>query len=132
MSKISKKSNNNANHTTEENAYRTVLRSLILCIIFFILSILFNCRIINIFTSIDLPWIFFDTLIKVFIITLFFLFLMISIGNFKELTGKPLNMRDIVLIFIFSVIQGYTNPLVFFFSSLTLIIVLVYLYFTQE
>ena len=72
-------------------AYRTVIISCILGIIFYIISFLFNIGIISIFANGNILFSILDVLIKITTILLFFLFMMVSIGNFKELAGKPLS-----------------------------------------
>ncbi|GAG64796.1 unnamed protein product, partial [marine sediment metagenome] len=66
------------------------------------------------------------------VILFFFIFLTISIGNYKELTGKPLDFKFIALIFIFSLIQSFRDSIVFSFTLVGLLLIIVYLIFIQE
>ena len=116
----------------ETFAYRTVIISTVLGIIFYVVSFLFNREIIIIFTNNNLLLDLINTLIKVVTILLFFLFMMISIGNFKELSGKPLDWKELLLLFILSLGQAILDSLVFTFTLLGLIILLIYLYVVQE
>ncbi|MHA2282332.1 MAG: hypothetical protein ACXAC5_15930 [Promethearchaeota archaeon] len=113
-------------------AYRTVVISTALSLIFFLVSILFNTGIISIFTGISLIFDILDILIKVIAILLFFLFMMISIGNYKEMTGKPLSWKEFLLLFILSIGQTLLNYLVFIFTLIGLLLILIYLYLVQD
>ena len=137
MSKIKKEdirkdSFNRKQGIDEKFAYRSVMLSVVLAGIFLIISILFNAEIITTLMNQNIFLSTIDVVIKVLAILLFFFFLMTSIGNYKELTGKPINFKIILFIFIISVIQGFKNELVFSFSFLGLILLIVYLYFVQE
>jgi len=117
---------------TAKAAYRSVILSGILGGLFLALSIILNGEFITLFTSDDLLWVSIDTVLKVLIILLFFLFMMISIGNYKELTGKPIDLKIILLIFSFSLIQSFKNTIVFSFSLIGLLVIVIYLYIVQE
>lgn len=113
-------------------AYRTVVISTVLSLIFFVVSLLFNIGIISIFADINLIFDIIDILIKVIAILLFFLFMMISIGNYKEMTGKPLGWKEFLLLFILSIGQTLLNYIVFISTFIGLLLILVYLYLVQE
>ncbi len=133
MSKIKKENQLKQNNITDDSfAFKSVTRSIILSGIFFIASIFFNGEIIEPFDTSILLWNIIDSIIKVVFILLFFIFMIINVGNYKELTGKPLNFKDIILISFLSIIQAYRNPVVFTFTLLGLLILLVYLYFLQD
>ena len=116
----------------EKAAYRSVILSGVLGGVFLVLSIMLNGEFINIFTSNDLLWVSIDTVLKVLIILFFYLFMTISIGNYRELTGKPIDFKIILLIFFFSLIQAFKNSIVFSFTLLGLLVIVVYLYIVQE
>ncbi|KKK40545.1 hypothetical protein LCGC14_0492760 [marine sediment metagenome] len=116
----------------ETFAYRTVIISTVLGIIFYVVSFLFNSEVIIIFSKNNLLLDLINILIKVVTILLFFLFMMISIGNFKELSGKPLDWKELLLLFILSLGQTILDSLVFTFTLLGLTILLIYLYVVQE
>lgn len=113
-------------------AYRTVTISTLLSLIFFVVSLLFNTGIISIFVDINLIFDIVNILIKGIAILLFFLFIMISIGNYKEMTGKPLGWKELLLLFILSLGQTLLNYIVFIFTLVGLLLILVYLYLVQE
>lgn len=116
----------------EKAAYRSVLLSSILGGIFLVLSIILNGEFIKIFTSDDLLWVSIDIVLKVLTILFFFFFMIISIGNYKELTGKPINFKIILLLFFLSLIQSFRNSIVFSFTLIGLLVIIVYLYVIQE
>jgi hypothetical protein len=129
----SKLSNNVVKSRLDENfAYKTVLLTAILSGIFLFISLLFNAQIITIFMVENTIWFYIDIFIKVLIILLFFLFSIISIGNYKELSGKPLDFKLVFLLFILSLIQAFRNPWVFGFTFLGLLVIIAYFYFIQE
>jgi hypothetical protein len=116
----------------EKAAYRSVILSGILGGVFLVLSIVINGEFIVIFTSDELLWVSIDIAIKVFIILFFFLFIMISIGNYKELTGKPITLKIILLILFLSLIQSFRNSTVFSFTLIGLLVIVIYFYVVQE
>ncbi|MFX1503723.1 MAG: hypothetical protein ACFFDH_22370 [Promethearchaeota archaeon] len=137
MSKIPKQPKEKKNlkgeiKTDEQFAYRSILLSAILGGIFYIASILFNIEIISVFRNINAFWNIINLILRIIIILLFFLFMTTSIGNYKELIGKPLNWKELLLIFILSIGQSILNPIVFVFSLIGLIAIIIYLYIVQE
>lgn len=136
MSKIKKenlkKDSPNKHQFDEKFAYRSVITSAIFAGIFLVISILFNGGFITSFMNINLILTSIDILIKVLAIVLFFFFILTSIGNYKELTGKPVNFKMMILLFILSVIQGFRNEWVFSLSLIGLIVILIYFYILQE
>ncbi|MBY9017208.1 MAG: hypothetical protein KGD66_00105 [Candidatus Lokiarchaeota archaeon] len=133
MSKIKKENHLKKNQVNDDKfAFKSVIRSTVLGGIFFIVSILFNGEILEIFDTSILLWNFIDSIIKVVFIMLFFIFMIISMGNYKELTGKPLNFKDIILLSVLSLIQAFRNPIVFIFTLAGLLILLAYLYLLQD
>lgn len=115
----------------EKAAYRSVILSGILSGVFLTLSIMINGEFVTIFTSEELLWVSIDIVLKVLIILFFFVFMMISIGNFKELTGKPIDFKFILLIFIISLVQAFRNSTVFSFTFIGLLVIIVYFYVVQ-
>jgi hypothetical protein len=113
-------------------AYRTVVISTALSLIFFIISLLFNTGIISVFGGINLIFDILDVTIKAGAIILFFLFIMISIGNYKEMTGKPIDWKEFLLLFILSLGQTLLSYLVFLFTLIGLLVIIIYLYLVQE
>ena len=116
----------------EDFAYKTVLITSVLSGIFLIISLLFNTQIITIFMVENTIWFYIDILIKVLVILLFFIFSIISIGNYKELSGKPLDYKLVFLLFLLSLIQAFRNSWVFGFSFVGLLVIIAYFYFIQE
>jgi len=134
MSKIKKENHLKKNQVNDDDkfAFKSIIRSTVLGGIFFIVSILFNGEILEIFDTSILLWNIIDSIIKVVFILLFFTFMIIGMGNYKELTGKPLNFKDIILLSVLSIIQAYRNPIVFTFTLAGLLILLAYLYLLQD
>ena len=113
-------------------AYRSVITSVIFGILFYIVSLFFNTQLITIFMDQNIIWDIIDILIKVMAILLFFLFMITSIGNYKELIGKPVDWKELTLLFIISLGQTLLNIWVFTFTLFGLILILIYLFFVQE
>ncbi|UCD01062.1 MAG: hypothetical protein JSV23_09275 [Promethearchaeota archaeon] len=119
-------------YRTDENfAYRSVIISAILGGIFYLISLLLNFGIITNFIDQGVIWDFIDVLFKVLAILLFFLFMITSLGNYKELIGKPVNWKELLLILGFSIGQTILNIWVFIFTLFGLLIILIYLYLAQ-
>lgn len=137
MSKISKSPNKKANSKAkqafnEKFAYRSVIISVILGGIFLTISIFFNIEIITVFMDKNVLLDIVDVLIKTSVILLFFFFMMVSIGNYKEIVGKPISWREFLFLIVLSLGQSILNLWVFIFTVLGIIIILIYLYLTQE
>jgi len=132
--KKEKKRDRTSNKKTfnEKFAYKTVFKSVILAGFFFALSILFNMEIITFFVNLGGLWFIIDIIIKIVTILLFFFFMVISIGNYKELTGRPLDFKLIILMFVLSLLQAFRNPIVFTFTFFGLAIIIIYMFFVQE
>jgi len=113
-------------------AYRTTIISCILGIIFYVISFIFNVGLIPLFTDGNILFNLLDIMIKVIAILLFFLFMMISIGNYKELTGNPLGWKELLLLFVLSLGQTLLNLLVFSLTLIGLLIIVIYFYLVQE
>jgi len=113
-------------------AYRTVIISCFLSIIFYVISLLFNIEVISIFTNNNILFTMLNVLIKVATILLFFLFMMISVGNYKELTGKPLDWKELLLLIVLSLGQTLLNLWAFAFTFIGLFVIIIYLYLVQE
>jgi len=116
----------------EKSAYRSVILSAVIAGILLIISFFLNGGYLSPFSSENILFQTLDITIKVLVILFFFIFMTISIGNYKELTGKPLDLKLIVLIFIFSLIQSFRDAIVFSFSLIGLLLIIVYLFLVQE
>ena len=137
MSKIPKQRENEQKlkekyQSDEKFAYRSVIVSAILGGIFYVISLFFNTGIITILMNRDIFWTLIDISIKVIAILLFFLFMLTSIGNYKELVGKRLDWRELLLLVLFSIGQTILNVWVFIFTLFGLTVILLYLYMVQE
>ena len=137
MSKIKKEKLNSGTvkrkpKLKEKSAYRSVILSGLIGGVLLIASILLNGGYLTLFTSEILLFQTLDITIKVLVILFFFIFMTISIGNYKELTGKPLDLKFILIIFIFSIIQSFRDSIVFSFSFIGLLLIVVYLFLVQE
>jgi hypothetical protein len=137
MSKIPKPSKKNAklkgkNRSDDIFAFRSVIISAILGSIFLIISFLFNAKILIFFMNKSIIFTIIDISIKVVAILLFFLFIITSYGNYKELIGKPLNWKDLLIIFLLSLGQTILNLWVFALTLFGLTVILIYLFLVQE
>ena len=116
----------------EKSTYRSVILSAIIAGILLIISTLLNGGYLSLFASETILLQTLDITVKVLVILFFFIFMTISIGNYKELTGKPLDLKLIAIIFIFSLIQAFRDSIVFSFSLIGLLLIIVYLFLVQE
>ena len=116
----------------EKSAYRSVVLSAVIGGILLISSIFLNGGYLSLVISENFLFQTLDITIRVLVILFFFIFMTISIGNYKKLTGKPLDFKFIVLIFIFSLIQSFRDSIVFSFTLVGLLLIIVYLFFIQE
>jgi len=137
MSKIPKQPENKLNlkekyRSDEKFAYRSVIISAIFGCIFFVISFLFNAQIVTFLMNRNIVLTFFDIFIKVLAVLLFFLFIITSYGNYKELIGKPLNWKELLLLIFLSVGQTILDMWVFVFTVLGIVIILIYIYIVQE
>lgn len=80
----------------------------------------------------EILWTVIDIFIKVIVVLLFFLFIITSFANYKELVGKRLNWKELVLIILLSIGQTILNSLVLIFTLFGLIVILIYLFLIQE
>ena len=116
----------------EKFAYRSTIISVIFGGIFLTVSLILNTEFITLFLNQNIIWNIVDVSIKTVVILLFFLFMITSIGNYKELIGKPLNWKELLLLIFLSLGQTLLNSLVFLFTLLGLILILIYLFIVQE
>lgn len=118
--------------TKEEFAFKTVVVSAILAGMFLIASVFLNGGIIRYFMNRDIYWTILDVTLKVTVILLCFSFMMISLGNYKELTGKPVRTKEILYLFGLALVQTFRDLWVFFITLIGLITILIYLFLVQE
>ena len=122
----------------EKLILKSVKISAIFAGFFLVLSLFFNGTewffegIITKYYEKKIYWEILDNTIKVSIIVLEFLFMMISLGNYKELTGKPVKSKEILFLFGLSLVQTIRSLIVFIFTLITLLIIIFYLYLIQE
>ena len=117
---------------------KSVRISAILAGIFLILSLLFNGTefffegITTKYIQKDVLYEILDNTIKVSVILFSFVFMMVSLGNYKEFTGKPVKFKEILFLFCLSIVQTIRSLIVFIFTLIVLVIVIFYLYVIQE
>jgi len=117
---------------------KSVKISVIFAGVFLVLSLFFNGTewffegIIVKYVKKEIYWEILDNMIKVGVIVLQFFFMMISLGNYKELTGKPVKLKEILFLFGLSLVQTIRSLIVFIFTLVALIIVIFYLFLIQE
>jgi hypothetical protein len=136
--KEQKKSVKSKKISEEAFLIKSVRISVILAGIFLVISLFFNGTefffegIITIYVNKEIYWEILDNAIKVSVILFSFFFIMISIGNYKELTGKPVKLKEILLLIGLSLVQTIRNLWVFVFTLIGLLIILFYLYLIQD
>jgi len=117
---------------------KSVRISAVLAGIFLILSLLFNGTefffegITTKYIQKDILYEILDNTIKVSVIVFSFVFMIVSLGNYKEFTGKPVKFKEILFLFCLSIVQTIRSLIVFIFTLIVLVIVLFYLYIIQE
>ena len=116
----------------ETFAYRSITISVVLGSICFIVSILFNLEIITILMNIDLLWTIIDVVIKAIVVLLFFLFIITGYANYKELVGKRLNWKELLMFILLSIGQTLLNLSVFTLTLIGIFIIVIYLFLIQE
>lgn len=116
----------------EKFAYRSVILSAIFGGVFLAISILLNGEIITLCLGENPFLLALDITIKVLVILIFNILIMVSLGNYKELTGKPVDFKIIGLLFFFSLIQAFRDMLVFSITLVGLLAIVLYLYLVQE
>ncbi len=136
--KEQKKSVKSKKISEEAFLLKSVRISVILAGIFLVISLFFNGTefffegIITIYVNKEIHWEILDNAIKVSVILFSFFFIIISIGNYKELTGKPVKLKEILLLIGLSLVQTIRNLWVFVFTLIGLLIILFYLYLIQD
>ena len=118
--------------STDELIIKSGITSFYLASIFFVISILFNSGIVTLFMNQNLYLDIVDILIKTISIILFFLFLSVAVGNVEEINGKIFGWKKLTILIVISLIQSIRNGWVFLFSSLGIIILILYLWLLQE
>ena len=117
---------------------KSVRISAVLAGIFLILSLVFNGTefffegITTKYIQKDVLYEILDNTIKVSVILFSFVFMMVSLGNYKEFTGKPVKFKEILFLFCLSIVQTIRSLIVFIFTLIVLVIVIFYLYVIQE
>lgn len=130
MAKFRKNTDNEK--SMEEFAYRTVILTAIMAGFLFIISLLFNGEFVSLtIISNNLVIQIIENIIRIGSIVFFYIFIITSIGNYKELTGKPVTWIELTFFFIISLIQAVLDLLVFSFTFLGLVIVVIYFWIVQ-
>lgn len=117
---------------------KSVKISVILAGVFLVLSLFFNGTewffegIIIKYVKKEIYWEILDYTIKTSVIVLEFFFMMISLGNYKELTGKPVKLKEILFLLGLSLIQTIRSLVVFILTLIGVFAILFYLYLIQE
>lgn len=122
----------------DQFAYKSVKVSAVLSAFFLVVSLILNGTeyffdgIFTQYVANETLWDIVDNVIKSAVIMLFFFFALVSIGNFKELTGKPASMKEMLLLIGLSLSQTIRIFWVFLITMIMLVIVLVYLSLVQS
>ena len=117
----------------EDFAFRSLIITTVVGVACFIISILVN--VVEIYSILNIQNSFFDLIdliIRISVVLLFFFFMTISLGNYKDLLGKPSNWQEIAFLFFLSILQTMRNIYVFGFTVLGLVILTCYLYLIQD
>jgi len=72
-----------------------------------------------------------DIIIKSFSVILFFFFIFISMGNFQEYRGYIMTWKEMLGLFIISLLQVSSNFTTFFITTIGITICITYFYFLQ-
>ncbi|MFX0038457.1 MAG: hypothetical protein ACFFCY_04615 [Promethearchaeota archaeon] len=130
---IDKKQKTTDNYRSDQSfAFRSIIISAVLGCISFIVSLLFNIEVITIFMNVNLLWTFVDLTIKILSVLLFFIFMITSYANYKELIGKRLNWKELLLLVLLSIGQTLLNLTVFILTLIGILIIMIYLFLIQE
>ena len=117
----------------EDFAFRSLIITTIVGVACFIASIFVN--VVEIYNFLNIQNSFFDLIdltIRISVVLLFFFFMIISLGNYKDLLGNPSNWKEIAFLFFLSILQTMRNIYVFGFTLLGLVILICYLYLIQD
>ncbi|MFX1237969.1 MAG: hypothetical protein ACFFAS_14725 [Promethearchaeota archaeon] len=118
----------------EAFAFRSVKVSLILGMVFLFISLCFN--LLDVFSLLELEdsvlLEILDYSIKIASPLFFFLFILISVGNYRDLLGKPIDWLGILGIFLLSLLQTIRNTTVLGGTFIGLIIIIIYFYILKE
>ena len=72
-----------------------------------------------------------DVIIKSFSVILFFLFILISLGNYQEMRGYIVKWKQLLFIIIISILQASTEIYVFLIAAIGITLIITYFYFIQ-
>ncbi|MHA1763847.1 MAG: hypothetical protein ACTSYC_08860 [Promethearchaeota archaeon] len=130
--KKTKSKNKESEKLDELLTFKSLVISMILTGIFLVISLFLNGGMITIFIEKGIIWDVIDIALKVSTILSCFFFSLISIGNFKDLTGKPVNWRELLLLSGLALAQTFRSLWVFISTLIGVILILLYLYLIQE
>jgi hypothetical protein len=121
--------------------------TLLIAIAFFVISFIFNGRFYEIpiptpeidasvieeeAESSGISWLnVLDVGIKSFSVILFFLFMLISVGNYQELRGYIVKWKQLLFLIIISILQASTEIYVFLIAAIGITLIITYFYFIQ-
>jgi hypothetical protein len=117
----------------ENFAFRSLLITTIIGIMCFLVSIFINlAEILSALLYQNFLFNVIEIVVRVSVILFFFFFMVVSLGNYKDLLGKPSDWKEMLFLFCLSLLQTIRNIYVFGLTLLGLIIILFYLYLIQE
>jgi len=117
----------------EDFAFSSLLITTIIGIACFIVSIFINmAEVLSAFLYQNSLFSVIEIVVRVSVVLFFFFFMVISLGNYKDLLGKPSDWKEVLFLFCLSFLQTIRNIYVFGFTLFGLIIILFYLYLIQE
>ncbi|MHA1803394.1 MAG: hypothetical protein ACTSU4_02540 [Promethearchaeota archaeon] len=113
-------------------AFKSLVISAILTGIFLVISLFLNGGIITIFMEKGIIWDVIDIALKVATILSCFFFSFVTLGNFKDITGKPVNWKELLFLSGLALAQTFRSLWVFVSTLIGVVLILLYLYLTQE
>ncbi|WP_371801986.1 hypothetical protein [Candidatus Lokiarchaeum ossiferum] len=128
----------------KQSMFKSSFITYLIAAIFLIISFLFNGLAINGWVDLvneaalkvenneGMPFIYIaDILIKTISIIAFFFFTLISVANYRELSGYLMSWKELLVLLIITLIQATTSGLIFVICACGVAIVLTYMYFIQ-
>ncbi len=128
----------------KRSMFKSATLTYLLAAVFLVVSFLFNGLIISGWVTLvdeaaivvendeGMPFIYIaDILIKTISIIVFFFFSLVSVANYRELSGYIMSWKELLVLLILTLIQSTTSGLIFVISACGVVLVLTYMYFIQ-
>ena len=128
----------------KKSMFKSSLVTYLIAAVFLIISFLFNGLVINGWVTLvdeaavkvgnneGMPFIYIaDIIIKTISIIAFFFFSLISVANYRELSGYMMSWKELLVVIIIALFQATTSGLIFVICACGVAVVLTYMYFIQ-